>query len=1184
MFKNESCQAHISTEDTQRNDLIQSELYRLDYDTLKIDLCESKAWLKEYLACAECLWQTLNVCDKDQRYIHLKEVHDLKAHVERRRPALEETLQVCKEFVSQYSSGVVFLDIDLDLSDVQYVWDVLQHRLTELNWYFSIETDLDLAPPAFKDLPFRQQLSESQCTSCPSCDLEETVTMDTMDSNVIKPKAFDLVVDSFGLSPPKKRRIGKENTDVDSSPATSLASIPSIADEEADFVTNLNSTLITPVNGVISPQKVDELWNAIKSDYEYLMDDDAIEASCKSTESEVSESESDSFAEVSLTEFLKQYKELTDWLTNVRMQTDKKCQRRSSCCEKFVFEGYYDEMVKHSPRHKLLKDYARQLIKRYPAIKEQVNGKLAHLNSLWAQLEGTIGPPDVQQASLDAMIDALKQDVILLKKWLHKVENSLYECRLDPKWDKTEIQRQMALHQTLQKEIESQSSVIRAVDKLCNRLQPLLPPDEQGNFQDVVGSLEKRWHEVWLASLEWQFRLEDALSPTTRHPVFPIESLSRSASSGFSRDLTNSSDIIPFSEDEYEKIEGADSALGRSVSDHSLLTPGKFIQFKRENMRASSAPPGSEAPDIGYASDANNDEPPGAPQTFRMKKNPPGGIWRHSVTSAYGSDAQAESSDVEVTKKVEQLVKSSSHSYYTLTSLTNEIANNTGQEDASNVTESEEPHEIVQRLVSTADRLISPVSTESEDEFASNITRKTISEPAIDFLASNSGLFPRTVSFDSSPSKKTRKRKIKRPSAREEPASEAAWDSYQDPPYPTVTDDDDEEKLDDCTLTWDFPNNATEIGPVSPRRRSRSVAIHQDTDSDREDLKDVITESRKQLEVLERTLSADCIIGLNEVKATCKTNIECLDNVLVHMDTSDDLSEASDDVRLLVSRWKQLHNEAKQKLNISFLMKDVQQVHQVIQSTNDILAVTSFDTPEELEDNLKRIDTGIVEINSNLHQLDQLEQSYKESNSICGQIERELNSARTQLNVAAKQSWNALCSLQQQLHAWKRLQDGTQLLTSQLEEQQQILTNFGNSLKLRADCYSPSDMQSLHNEIQQLKQQIDRHDNYLQQLRLLVEETSTTRKSNFIVIDELDKQVSAMKHSVAVVDVVVQQKSTQAELPYKRSPLARFLRSSMPIPCIFILFLGVAYFIDPSLTNSLTSWTMTYEHIDGAAQ
>lgn len=93
-----------------------------------------------------------------------------------------------------------------------------------------------------------------------------------------------------------------------------------------------------------------------------------------------------------------------------------------------------------------------------------------------------------------------------------------------------------------------------------------------------------------------------------------------------------------------------------------------------------------------------------------------------------------------------------------------------------------------------------------------------------------------------------------------------------------------------------------------------------------------------------------------------------------------------------------------------------------------------------------------------------------------------------------------------------------------------------------------------------------------------------TRKSNFKAIDELDKQVSAMKESVAVVDVVVQQKSTQTELPHKRSPLARFLRSSMPFPCIFILFLGVAYLIDPSLTNSLTSWTMTYEHIDGAAQ
>lgn len=77
--------------------------------------------------------------------------------------------------------------------------------------------------------------------------------------------------------------------------------------------------------------------------------------------------------------------------------------------------------------------------------------------------------------------------------------------------------------QKLQKEIESQSSVIRAVEKLCDRLQPLLPQEEERNFRDIVSSLEKRWHEVWLASLEWQFRLEDALSPSSRHPVFPFE-------------------------------------------------------------------------------------------------------------------------------------------------------------------------------------------------------------------------------------------------------------------------------------------------------------------------------------------------------------------------------------------------------------------------------------------------------------------------------------------------------------------------------------------------------------------------------------------------------------------------------------------------------------------------------------
>lgn len=51
-----------------------SELFHLEYNKLKIDLHELKAWLKEFLECADTLWQTLNICDKDQRKIYLKDV------------------------------------------------------------------------------------------------------------------------------------------------------------------------------------------------------------------------------------------------------------------------------------------------------------------------------------------------------------------------------------------------------------------------------------------------------------------------------------------------------------------------------------------------------------------------------------------------------------------------------------------------------------------------------------------------------------------------------------------------------------------------------------------------------------------------------------------------------------------------------------------------------------------------------------------------------------------------------------------------------------------------------------------------------------------------------------------------------------------------------------------------------
>ena len=49
-------------------------------------------------------------------------------------------------------------------------------------------------------------------------------------------------------------------------------------------------------------------------------------------------------------------------------------------------------MLQRSPRRKLFNDYAKQLMRRYPALKEEINARLAHLNSQWAALETAISP------------------------------------------------------------------------------------------------------------------------------------------------------------------------------------------------------------------------------------------------------------------------------------------------------------------------------------------------------------------------------------------------------------------------------------------------------------------------------------------------------------------------------------------------------------------------------------------------------------------------------------------------------------------------------------------------------------------------------------------------------------------------------------------------------------------------
>ena len=70
--------------------------------------------------------------------------------------------------------------------------------------------------------------------------------------------------------------------------------------------------------------------------------------------------------------------------------------------------------------------------------------------------------------------------------------------------------------QVKQKDIESHSRIVSAVLKHCETLQDdddVFDHEERRDDLELSAhNLERHWHEIWLQSLEWQCRLEDALS------------------------------------------------------------------------------------------------------------------------------------------------------------------------------------------------------------------------------------------------------------------------------------------------------------------------------------------------------------------------------------------------------------------------------------------------------------------------------------------------------------------------------------------------------------------------------------------------------------------------------------------------------------------------------------------------
>ncbi|KAK2152032.1 hypothetical protein LSH36_341g01031, partial [Paralvinella palmiformis] len=102
-------------------------------------------------------------------------------------------------------------------------------------------------------------------------------------------------------------------------------------------------------------------------------------------------------------------------------------------------------MLQGSPRRKLFNDYAKQLMRRYPNRKDEIQLRLQHLNKQWEALENAISPHGGYMDE-KTMLKDLKQDLDGLYKWLHEIEEHLQPLTMHPDWTTSQLQHQLQEH------------------------------------------------------------------------------------------------------------------------------------------------------------------------------------------------------------------------------------------------------------------------------------------------------------------------------------------------------------------------------------------------------------------------------------------------------------------------------------------------------------------------------------------------------------------------------------------------------------------------------------------------------------------------------------------------------------------------------------------------------------------
>ena len=171
----------------------------------------------------------------------------------------------------------------------------------------------------------------------------------------------------------------------------------------------------------------------------------------------------------------------------------------------------------------------------YPELEEEVRWRVDHVMTKWDMLTQLRNKSRHNLNSIQDIYSDIELEVRCLRRWLREMES-----RIDPlqfssiaEWSTRDRERKMAEYQVLQTDIESHGRIVKLVLGLCEDLSHNPGQYDVQHAVKVATGLERRWHHIWLRSLEWQCLLEQWLTSPPPSTGSKIDTCWQSWSSSF---------------------------------------------------------------------------------------------------------------------------------------------------------------------------------------------------------------------------------------------------------------------------------------------------------------------------------------------------------------------------------------------------------------------------------------------------------------------------------------------------------------------------------------------------------------------------------------------------------------------------------------------------------------------------